>query len=69
MIDDREFDRKLIARFAQSGRITSAERIYAMVAGTRALSKSTEAWKPNSPPFDWQPSAMLGPPKLVPRQP
>ncbi len=54
VIDDPVFDRKLIARLAQSGRIAIAERIYAKVAPARAASKGAGAWKADYPPFDWQ---------------
>ena len=54
VIDDPEFDRKLIAQLAQSGRIASAERIYAKVAVAPTTSKGAGAWKADYPPFDWQ---------------
>lgn len=52
VIDDPEFDRKLIARLAESGWIASAERIYAKVAPVRAALKG--GWRADYPPFDWQ---------------
>ena len=57
MIDDPEFDRKLIARLAESGDVGAAERIYAKVAPARASADATarwEGWSAAYPPFDWQ---------------
>lgn len=54
-LDDREFDRKLIARLATDGRIDAAEQLYAKIAGPQqGATGPGQAWRADYPPFDWQ---------------
>lgn len=52
-LNDREFDRKLIARLAADGLLDAAERLYAKVAGPQR-DGAGQAWRADFPPFDWQ---------------
>jgi hypothetical protein len=58
-LNDRAFDRKLVARLAADGRLEAAERLYVKVAGPQISGDGTEgragqAWRADFPPFDWQ---------------
>lgn len=56
-LNDREFDRKLIARLAADGRLDAAERLYAKVVGPQQVgagARAGQAWRADFPPFDWQ---------------
>jgi hypothetical protein len=53
VLDNPEFDRKLIARLAADGRIALAERLYERVAPS-GLASAGQGWRADFPPFDWQ---------------
>lgn len=54
--ENTDFDRKLIARLAATGSLSTAERIYHKVdkAGDPAARPAGLAWTSDFPPFDWK---------------
>lgn len=54
--DDKEFDRRIIARLVDSGQVSSAERIYRLVSGAKVTDagKAQFSWNSDYPPFDWK---------------
>src|SRR5690606_11829299 len=55
-IQDQEFDRRLIAALAKTGRYDVAHGLYRRASGESAdgLTRGTISWEPGYGPFDWR---------------